>query len=198
MTSNYLPLILFCLSTSISPGPANLLAMISGAKFGIWRSLPVFFGILIGFNIIILLTGIGLGNIFQKTTLIYPILKYIGILYMLYLAYSIIRSDANPNESTAEIQPVSFISAALLQWVNPKAWIMAVGAISAYSLPDSNPLLQSFLIAMVFFFVGAPCIAVWLISGSMMRQFLSNPKNMKIFNYITGGLLFLSITLTIF
>jgi threonine/homoserine/homoserine lactone efflux protein len=197
MMHHYLSLLLFCFSTSISPGPANLLAMMSGAKFGILKSIPAFLGILIGFNIMVFSVGVGLGSIFNQYPMLHTIIKYIGVAYMLYLAYCIIRSDTVLGAAEEGEKPISFLQAALLQWVNPKGWIMAIGAVSAYALQTAHPIGQAAIISLVFFLVGVPCIGVWLISGAMVRKFLSNQKNMKIFNYITGILLIASILLVL-
>ena len=197
MMHHYLSLLLFCFSTSISPGPANLLAMMSGAKFGILKSIPAFLGILIGFNIMVFSVGVGLGSIFNQYPMLHTIIKYIGVAYMLYLAYCIIRSDTVLGAAEEGEKQISFLQAALLQWVNPKGWIMAIGAVSAYALQTAHPIGQAAIISLVFFLVGVPCIGVWLISGAMVRKFLSNQKNMKIFNYITGILLIASILLVL-
>jgi len=193
--SFYLPLIIFCFSTSITPGPNNLMIMMSGAKFGVKSSLPHYFGICIGFALMVALVGLGLGEIFNRWSILHLIIKYVGALYMLYLAWQIIRSTSELKTVSARSKPLNFVQALLFQWINPKAWIMAVGAISAYSVVNSNMLSQALIIAGVYFIVGLPCIGMWLIGGIGVSRYLKHPKHLHYFNLTMGTLLILSILL---
>lgn len=191
--SFYIPLVLFCFATSISPGPANLLVMASAAKYGFKKALPVFWGILVGFNVMVFLVGVGLGELFRLHPTWHEIIQYIGVIYMLYLTFCIIRSDTPIQSDQPSIPSVGFIQAALLQWVNPKAWVMAIGVMATYAIPNADPLWQSLLIAFIFLLVGIPCIGTWLVAGIFVRQFLSSKRQMQMFNLTTGLLLFISI-----
>lgn len=192
-----LPLMLFCFTTSITPGPNNIMIMSSGLRFGVVKSIPHYLGICLGFNIMVFLVGLGLGKVFDIIPVLHAMLKYIGASYMLYLSYKIIKSNGGFGEKDTKSIPLRFFEAVLFQWVNPKAWIMAIGVFSTYSLQNGNMFYQSAIIAFIFFIIGIPCIGFWLISGVFIRKYLSHPKAYKYFNYITGTLLALSV-ITVF
>lgn len=195
MSATYIPLILFCFSTSITPGPNNIMIMMSGAKFGLLKSMPHYLGICIGFNLMVFLVGIGLGEIFNQLPILHTGIKYLGTLYMLYLAVSLIRSTEGLHGATEQSKPLTFIQAILFQWINPKAWIMAVGVIATYSAPNLNSVYQSLIITSVFFITGLPCIGSWFVFGIGISRYLSSKLHMKIFNIIMGILLIISILL---
>lgn len=192
-----IPLIIFCFSTLITPGPNNLMIMLSGVCFGVKRSLPHYLGIVFGFAGMVVLVGLGLGELFTQFPILHQIIKYLGIAYMLYLAIKIICADHLATVK-GRSQPISFINAVLFQWVNPKAWMMAIGSVSAYTTLTGNVFQQILLIAAVYFIIGIPCIGTWLFSGAALSRYLYNPSHMKKFNYVMGGLLILSIVLMFF
>ncbi|MDD3266819.1 MAG: LysE family translocator [Burkholderiales bacterium] len=193
-----IPLIVFCFSTSITPGPNNLMIMLSGISFGLKRSLPHYFGILCGFAAMGLLLGIGLGHVFEKFPILHIIAKYVGAIYMLYLAWSIATSDPHLKEAKKASKPISFFQAALFQWVNPKTWIILIGVIAAYTTPNLPMIHQVVIILIVYFLIGIFCVGAWLVSGITLRKFLRNPSYMRKFNLTMGALLALSIILMIF
>ena len=129
-----LPLISFAFVSSITPGPNNLMLLASGVHFGFVRTLPHMLGIGIGFTLMTFLVGLGLGEIFKLVPALYTGLKYLGAAYMLYLAWKIANSSPI-RESETVGRPMTFLQAALFQWVNPKAWVMAVYAIVTYTAP---------------------------------------------------------------
>ncbi len=188
-----LALVSFALAASITPGPNNLMLLASSVNFGLRRTLPHMFGIAIGFTLMVALVGIGLGEVFKLFPLLYEALKYLGAAYMIYLAYKI--AMAGPiNDQGAEMRgnPLSFLQAAAFQWVNPKAWVMAVYAISSFTSAQSY-LLSVAVVALIFGLVNLPSIAVWALFGHAMKPFLSNPKIIRIFNGIMALLLLASI-----
>jgi len=117
--------------TSITPGPNNTMLLASGVNYGFVRSLPHVLGISIGFGVMVVGVGAGLGRLFEDYPSLYAALRIVGGAYLLYLAWQIATAapmqDASPNG-----RPFGFWKAAGFQWVNPKAWIMAIGAITAY------------------------------------------------------------------
>jgi len=171
--------------------------MASGINFGIKKSIPHFLGICLGFPIMVLAVGLGLGAIFIKFPSFQHAIKIIGIIYMLYLSWKVATAHTNI-ENKKKTKPLSFIQAALFQWVNPKAWVMAVAAISAYSSLSSNIFYEALIIAIIFFLACFPCIGVWLFFGATLKKKLKNPKIERLLNYSMGGLLFLSILLIFF
>lgn len=127
------PLALFALVSSITPGPNNIMLASSGLTFGFRRTIPHMLGVNLGFTLMLVLVGLGLGTMFQQLPWLYTVLKYAGAMYLLYLAWKIAMSG--PLESGAQRgRPFTFMQAALFQWVNPKAWVMAVGVIDRKSV----------------------------------------------------------------
>jgi len=190
-----LALPLFSFVGSITPGPNNIMIMSSGLNFGINKSLPHAFGIFLGFLVMFLLTGIGLGKLFIQFPEFHQSLKIIGAIYMLYLAYKIARSHVNV-DNVAPIKPLTFLQAFLFQWVNPKAWVIRMSAIAAYTVPDANIFYQVSLICLVFMIAGIlPSVIVWLFFGASLKKILKTPTHRKYFNYTMSALLIVSIAL---
>lgn len=186
------PLILFCLATLFTPGPNNLMLMTSGLNFGLRRTLPHLFGVDLGFAFLVFCTGVGLGGLFKMFPSAYIILKYAGAAYMLYLAYVIAMSDPHAPKANARKKPFTFVQAAAFQWVNAKAWIMAVGAISTYAPVAPYPY-NAALIAGIFGLFGAASSFSWASFGLAMQRFLKHPKIIRAFNLGMALLLIVSI-----
>jgi threonine/homoserine/homoserine lactone efflux protein len=128
-----LALSLFALVSSITPGPNNLMLMASGANFGFRRTIPHMLGVGIGFTLMIVLVGIGLVQIFDLYPISHQILKVVSVIYLFWLARKIANAAPPEGDVANESTPITFIQAALFQWVNPKAWTMALTAITAYT-----------------------------------------------------------------
>ncbi|MCG9696902.1 LysE family translocator [Shewanella sp. Isolate11] len=183
---------LFAFSSGITPGPNNIMLMTSGVNFGIKPSLPHLAGICIGFPCMVLAIGLGLSTLFQHYPVLHLIIKYVGITYLLYLAW-LIANSSNKMEGKQTNKPLSFIQAAAFQWVNPKGWIMAVGAVATFTHIDQPLTPQVLTIASVFFSVAFPCAIVWLGFGVALKRLLKNQKQQQWFNISMALLLVLSI-----
>jgi threonine/homoserine/homoserine lactone efflux protein len=192
----YTALILFVISTSITPGPNNLMIMASGVNFGFRKSLPHLLGVDIGFPLMLIAVGMGVNQVFEYVPSLMAWLKIVGALYLTYLAFKIathpVRMSKEP-DSQSIAKPFTFLQAALFQWVNPKAWIMAVGAVVTYVVADADYVTQVCLIALLFILFGAPCTVAWLSFGSSLKEMLSNPKRLKVFNIVMACLLMTSL-----
>lgn len=184
-------LILLAFSSSVTPGPNNLMLMTSGVNFGFKLTLPHMFGVSLGFVFMMILVGIGITQIFEAFPISYQILKVLSVLYMLYLALKIATSNASLDGKKAKSTPMTFIQAVLFQWVNPKAWTMALTAISVYA--SDQTLYSVALVAFIFGAVNFPCIACWATLGIKIKRLLNNSIRLKIFNYSMAGLLVLSL-----
>lgn len=165
--------------------------MTSGVNFGFKLTLPHMFGVSLGFVFMMILVGIGITQIFEAFPISYQILKVLSVLYMLYLALKIATSNASLDGKKAKSTPMTFIQAVLFQWVNPKAWTMALTAISVYA--SDQTLYSVALVAFIFGAVNFPCIACWATLGIKIKRLLNNPIRLKIFNYSMAGLLVLSL-----
>ncbi len=171
----------FCAVTLITPGPNNVMLMASGLNFGFRRAQPHMWGVTLGFAVMVFAVGLGLGAIFAAYPLIYTVLKYVGAAYLLYLAWAIAMSGPmNPGEAGVGT-PMTFLQAAAFQWVNPKGWVMAVGAVSAYAGVAIFPLNIT-LIAVLFGALGVVSSATWVLVGQTLQRWLTNARAVRIFN----------------
>lgn len=187
-----LPLIGFALASSITPGPNNLMLLASGVNFGFRRSIPHMLGIGLSFVIMLMLIGLGVGQLLQTYPLVYDVLKVASLLYMLWLAWKIATGGpiANGNDQPSS-QPMTFVQAVLFQWVNPKAWVTALVATAAYTEP-TRYLSSLIVVALVFGTISLPCVSAWAGFGVGLRHWLQDPVRLKIFNIIMAVLLIAS------
>ncbi len=172
----------FAFVASITPGPNNLMLMASGANFGFVRTLPHLLGVGIGFMLMVAGVGVVLTQLFAAYPAVYQVLRVASGAYLLYLAWKIANA-APPDSSVADGRPFSFLQAALFQWVNPKAWTMAITAVSLYA--PSRELVAVAMVALAFGVVNIPCISTWTVMGTQVRRYLTNPMRLRIFN---GGM----------
>ncbi|ELQ08159.1 lysine exporter protein LysE/YggA [Pseudomonas syringae BRIP39023] len=183
---------LFAFVTSITPGPNNMMLLASGVNFGFSRTLPHMLGISVGFFVLVLAVGFGLGSVFKAWPVLYTILRYVGAAYLLYLTWKIATSGPASDKVDSQGKPLSFMSAALFQWVNPKAWIMAIGAISTYT-PMQGYFYNVLVISAVFALINLPSVGVWAGFGSLLRNVLRDPLGLRIFNGVMAALLVASL-----
>ena len=194
--NNILPIVLFSTAASLTPGPNNLMIMNSCLNHGLKKSLPHYLGISFGFPIMLLLIALGLGSLLIKYPLIKQALQVIGSIYLAYLAWQILRSYSKSNATTI-LNPLSFLQATLFQWVNPKAWLLAVSTISIFTL-SSNYMMNSVLLSLITCIVCLYCTAVWLVFGRLLQQLLKKEKQRRWFNIAMAISLFASIFLVFF
>lgn len=183
-------LTLFAFVGAITPGPNNVMIMASGANFGLRRSLPHAFGITIGCAIMAFLAGLGLAGLFEILPGALTLLRVVSVIYLFYLAWRLATAAAPEAEGGAG-QPLSFLGAALFQWVNPKAWAMILVAIAAY-LPEPAPV-PAFIAGLVFLVVSLPSVLVWAKLGEALRHFLADPRRLRLFNWAMAALLLASL-----
>jgi threonine/homoserine/homoserine lactone efflux protein len=183
--------IMFALVTLFTPGPNNVMLMTSGLNFGVRRALPHVLGVTLGFSFMTLVVGLGLGAVFSRWPALYTIVKYAGAAYILYLAWLIGRSHA-VEEGAPPPRPVSFIEACLFQWVNPKGWVMIVGAVTAYAAVAAFPL-NMVVMAAVFGVFGYASSLTWVLFGTGLRRFVEAPRTIRAFNLVMAAFLVLSL-----
>ena len=183
-------LALFAFVSSITPGPNNLMLMASGANFGFRRTIPHMLGVALGFVFMVLLVGAGLVQIFDLLPVTYTLLKIGSVLYLLYLAWKIAHAaPASPQDQAG--RPMSFLQAAAFQWVNPKAWAMALTAISAYT--PGRTLAAILLVGLIFGAINLPSVGSWTLLGQQMARFLTSPTRLAVFNWTMAALLVASL-----
>jgi threonine/homoserine/homoserine lactone efflux protein len=182
-----LALLAFAFIASVTPGPNNTMVMASGLNFGVRRSVPHMLGIGLGFTLMVFLVGLGLGQAFKAYPAAYIALKFVGGAYMLFLAWKIAMSGPM-GEAKSERAPITFLQAALFQWVNPKAWILAVTANATYIIAG-YPVLSALIVAGAFALSSGPSNLIWVMFGAGLRQILSDPKTLRMFNVAMAILL---------
>jgi threonine/homoserine/homoserine lactone efflux protein len=185
------PLALFALVSSITPGPNNIMLASSGLNFGFRRTMPHMLGVNIGFSLMILLVGAGLGAVFHSMPIVYTLLKYGGAAYLLYLAWKI-ATAGEIKEGNRRARPFTFMQAAAFQWVNPKAWVMVVGLAATY-IPESGFFMNLLVATVVCGIVNLPSIGVWVTFGTALRRFLHQPWAIRAFNIAMALLLVISL-----
>jgi len=184
----FLALAIFALVTSVTPGPNNFMLLASGVNFGFWRTVPHMLGISSGFSTLLLGVGLGLGALLQTFPAMHLALKVAGGAYLIYLAWKIAMSRSISAKMDANAAPMTFLQAAAFQWVNPKAWVMAVTAMAVYTNPE-RPLVSMALVVIAFPLINLPSVSVWAGFGTALRGFLANPVRLKWFNIAMGVLL---------
>jgi len=186
-----LALTLYAFVSSITPGPNNLMLMNSGANFGFKQTVPHLLGVGLGFTIMVALVGMGVIQLFDSMPMSYIVLKILSIAYLLYLAFKIASSGGSTEQKSSKNKPLTFMQAALFQWVNPKAWTMALTAISIYA--PSKDFTAVLFVTLVFGVVNLPCISSWIVLGQKIQVVLTNKKRLRIFNITMATLLIMSL-----
>ena len=187
----FLALLLFAFTTSITPGPNNMMLFTSGVNFGFRRTIPHMLGIGVGFFVLLIAVGLGLGALLHTVPLLYTALKFAGGAYLVWIAWKI-GTSRSLSERESGAQPMSFMSAAAFQWVNPKAWVMAVTAMATYT-NEQLYLFSVLLVGLAFAAVNVPSVSTWAGFGSALRDWLSDPVRLKRFNITMAVLLVLSL-----
>lgn len=188
----FLAVLFFAFSTTITPGPNNVMIMSSGVNYGIKQSVPHWLGICFGFPLMVLLVGLGFGVIFDRYPHLHQLIKILGTAYLIWLAWRI--ASARPETiATGKSKPFSFLQAALFQWVNGKAWVMASGAVAAFTSVTGVYWYQVVMITLAFLLMAFPCVGIWLVFGAGLKKVLTKPLFQRIFNMFMGFILLLSV-----
>ncbi len=187
----------FAFVAAITPGPNNLMLMTSGVKYGFGRTLPHLVGVILGFGLMIAVVGFGLDVIFERFPIALPTMRVAGSLYMLWLALRI--ALAKPiGEVEAGGRPIGFLAAAGFQWVNPKAWVMALSALSTYAGIVDDYSRSVLLTASLCALIAVPCSSAWALFGASLSRLLRDPRVTRPFNWTMAALLIASIAPTMF
>ena len=190
LQSFIIPLATFAFVTSITPGPNNLMLMASGANFGFRRTIPHMLGVALGFVFMAFLMGIGLAELFENFPWLHNGLTVVSVIYLLWLAWKIAHA-APPISGAAKGEPLTFVQAAAFQWVNPKAWAMALTAVTIYAPGDTA--LAIFAVAALFGAINLPSVSTWCLLGQGMQRVLTDQRRLTVFNWTMAVLLVLSL-----
>ncbi len=190
----FFALLMFCVVAGVTPGPNNMMLMASGVNFGVRRTLPHLAGVVLGFSVMVALVGLGLDAIFRLAPWALPLMRWAGAAYLAWLAWRIATSGA-AKEGAAAGRPLGLLGAAAFQWINPKGWVMAVSALTAFAV-SANYTTSVIVVALTCLFVSVPCSGVWVLFGAGMRRILADPRRARPFNWTMGALLIASIAPT--
>jgi len=184
----------FAFAMVMTPGPNNIMMLSSGLTFGYRRTLPHLLGVMIGFPVMVVAIGFGLGSIFERFPIVLMVLKYVGITYLLWMAWHIANAKGGyDTESSSNDKPFTFIQAAMFQWVNPKAWMMAITSVSSFVVSVELVIIQIIVIAAIFLICGIISTNTWTLGGVLLKHFIHNEKSIQRFNIIMAILIVVSI-----
>ena len=182
----------FAVSMSFTPGPNNLMLASAGARFGFARTLPHQAGVVLGFALMTLIVGLGVAGLIKAAPLLYTAMKYASLLFLVYLAWRIATAET-VKSAAATPRPMTFLQAAAFQWINPKGWIMALTAMTAFTTVALDARVQVVVIATVLAIVGAASTSTWAVFGLMISRYLTTPRRRTAFNWVMAALLIASI-----
>lgn len=194
MGDTIVPLAIFAFVGSFTPGPNNIMVTASGTAFGFTRTVPHILGVSFGFAVMVVAFGLGAAQLLQAYPAWHQWLRIAGALYLLYLAWRIARAG-DPGAAESARRPLSFLEAALFQWVNPKAWTLALGVVVAFTAPGGSAALQLAVIVVVFSATNVFSLAAWCAFGMAIRRFLASPRALCATNLAMAALLALSVIL---
>ncbi|WP_027859388.1 LysE family translocator [Marinobacterium jannaschii] len=178
----------FAIATTGTPGPNNMMLTASGANFGYWRTLPHLIGITLGVATLIITVAAGLGILFQQFPLVQQLLKVVASGYLLWLSWKIATARSARFDSNSESRPMSLFAAAMFQFVNPKAWMMAITAVGSFTLSGGDYWHSVIWVAVMFMLCGFPCTSLWAAFGTLVGRLLSSPRAWRWFNGVMGAL----------
>ena len=191
MHPEILSIALFWFVAAFTPGPNNVVASYSGFNFGITKTIPLILGVTLGFTSLIFFLTIGLINVFKIFPILQNILKYLGTLFLLYLAYKISFSKSSKEEEKKN--PVTFFDTYFFQFLNPKGVLFGIIIVSTYLELGENYLSYAIQIVLLAFIFSSTSITLWTFIGKFLRKFATNDKFINYYNYAMSLLLLLSI-----
>ena len=191
MYDQFLPLILFGIATAFTPGPNNILSSYSGFNFGFKKTIPLMLGVILGWTTMLTVMASGLIIIFQKYIFLQSIIKILGTIFLIYLAYKIAFSSTNESENIKK--PVLFFDTFLFQFINPKGVMVAMIAVSTFIDVQNNYLRDASIVIITYFFMAVFSVSSWCLLGKYLRKFATSKNFIKKFNYIMSFLLIVCV-----
>jgi len=184
--------LLFAIATSATPGPNNIMVSAAAANHGFRATIPHILGIAVGSAVMLLVFGSGLAGPLAAAPRLHDLLRWVGVAWMLWLAFKIATAQGALGGGGGR-PPLSFVGAALFQWVNPKAWLIALATVATYTTAEGSLYRQVASLALVFFLVSLPCVGAWAALGAGASRFLATPRRLRAFNIVMALLLVASL-----
>ena len=194
MPETLLPLIWFATAAAMTPGPNTIMVTASAVNFGFRGTVNHMLGIALGFGFMMLAIGFGLGQVFKTVPELHQMLRLAGTVYLVYLAWRIANAG-RPKGAGEAGRPLTFMQAALFQWVNPKAWMVSVSALSAFTVQGPEYTAGALMVTGVFFVMTCPALVIWCLFGTAIGRFLQSDKALRIFNRAMASLIIASIVI---
>ena len=191
MYDQFLPLILFGIATAFTPGPNNILSSYSGFNFGFKKTIPLMLGVILGWTTMLTVMASGLIIIFQKYVFLQSIIKTLGTIFLIYLAYKIAFSSTNGSENIKK--PVLFFDTFLFQFINPKGVMVAMIAVSTFIDVQNYYLRDATIVIITYFFMAVFSVSSWCLLGKYLRKFATSKNFIKKFNYTMSFLLIVCV-----
>ena len=188
-----LSIISFAFATAMTPGPNNFMLLSSGLTFGYKKTLAHILGVMVGFPVMIVAVGLGLGTVFEMYPELYDILKVVGIAYLLWMAWKIATSSSSMGSDDEVKKPFTLLQAMLFQWLNPKAWVMLITAMGSFITSKEHAFLQVLFIAFTYLCIGFLSTNFWALGGVYLQKLLSNANKVMMFNRVMAVLIVLSV-----
>ncbi|WP_018917342.1 LysE family translocator [Vreelandella zhanjiangensis] len=190
-----LPMSAFALAASISPGPVNLVCLSSGTHYPIAKGLIFVTGATLGFIALFIGVGAGLYSLLTTVPLLEELLRWAGIAFLLYLSIKLAMDDGTlPEQATPK--PPGFMTGALMQWLNPKAWIASASGIGAYT--SGNDLTQIAMFAALYLPICWLSLASWVYAGAFLKRYIQTPRLLVAINRLLAVLLAVSCLYLLF
>ena len=193
MSSQLISLLLFGIVASLSPGPNNIMTSYTAFNFGVKKTIPTMLGVIIGWTILVIFLQVGSVIVFQKLEILQKIIRVLGSIYLLFIAYKISFSSIKLKKTSPK--PVTFLNTFFFQFVNPKSIIIALAAIAMFINPQENFIRDSIILTTIFFFMAVGSQAAWCLMGKYLRKFATSDKFIKNFNYTMSFLLIVCVIL---
>ena len=191
MYDQFLPLILFGIATAFTPGPNNIMSSYSGFNFGFKKTIPLMLGVIFGWTAMLTVMASGLIVVFQTYLFLQNIIKILGSIFLIYLAYKIAFSSTTHSENIKK--PVNFFDTFLFQFINPKGVIVAMITVSTFIDVQNNYLRDALIVLTVYFFMAVFSVSSWCLLGKYLRNFATNENFIKKFNYTMSFLLIVCV-----
>lgn len=187
----------FAFAMAATPGPNNAMLTASGATWGFRRTVPHMLGIAIGLPLMLVAVALGAGQVLRANPWAQEVLRWAGATYMLWLAWKIARARPAPKQEAPSApagRPLNMLQAALFQWINPKAWVTAVGAVVTYTSGSGAALTaQAAVLAAIFLAVSVPVTTFWTLVGVGAARILRTQRALRRFNLAMAALLTASL-----